>query len=390
MCDASAAVDNALEAVKRRVDLVMRGARGAGVVELIDIILADDLKKLHRRAGRGISMGTDLAGNDFCIPVYGPRVLVTGGPAGGKSKFAVTMLEQLIDKSFQTCVVDPEGDYQGMKDPVVLGTLEQPPAVEEVIQVLDDPDKSCVVSLFGARREEQPEIFAKLLRAIMEYRSKFGRPHWYIIDEAHYPLPAKWKPVEDLHLEELRSVMFITAFPDQLPGSVLRNIDLFVAIGDDPRKSLREYCRLLGATPPELPSPADRQEHKAIAWWRALGPPAWIHRLPARSEHQRHRHGYLDGDMDPEHRFYFRGPKNELNLGAQNLRIFMQLGEGVDNETWLHHLRQGDYARWFRDIIKDEDLAAAAERISHNGQVSAPESRRELFDVIRKKYEKQA
>jgi hydroxymethylpyrimidine pyrophosphatase-like HAD family hydrolase len=390
LCDASAAVDNALEAVKRRVDLVMKGARGAGVVELIDLILADDLTKLHRRTGRGVSMGTDLAGGDFCIPVYGPRVLVTGGPAGGKSKFAVAMLEQLIDKSYQVCVVDPEGDYQGMKDPVVLGTLEQPPAVEEVIQVLDDPEKSCVVSLFGARRDEQPEIFAGLLRAIMEHRSKFGRPHWYIIDEAHYPLPAKWKPVEDLQLDELRSVMFITAFPDQLPGSVLRNIDLFVAIGDDPHKSLAEYCKLLGEKPPDLPPPVDQQEHKAIAWWRALGPPAWIHRLPARSEHQRHRHGYLDGDMDPEHRFYFRGPKGELNLGAQNLRLFMQLGEGVDDETWLHHLRQGDYGRWFRDIIKDRELADAADRMSHNGDVSPKESRRQLFDVIRKKYEKQA
>ncbi|HEX2475064.1 MAG TPA: HAD family hydrolase, partial [Lacipirellulaceae bacterium] len=186
LCDASAAVDNALETVKRRVDLVMKGARGAGVVELIDQILADDLKKLHRRSGRGISMGTDLAGGDFCIPVYGTRVLVTGGPAGGKSKFAVAMLEQLFDKCYQVCVVDPEGDYQGMKDPVVLGTLEQAPADEDVIQVLDDPEKSCVVSLFGARREEQPELFAGLLRAIMEHRSKFGRPHWYIIDEAHY------------------------------------------------------------------------------------------------------------------------------------------------------------------------------------------------------------
>ncbi|HEY3391124.1 MAG TPA: HAD-IIB family hydrolase, partial [Lacipirellulaceae bacterium] len=390
LCDGSAAVDNALEAVKRRVNLVMQGARGAGVVELINLILADDLRKLHRGPGRGISMGTDLAGGELCIPVYGTRVLVTGGPAGGKSKFAVTMLEQLLDRGYQTVVVDPEGDYQGMKEPVVLGTLEQPPAVEEVIQVLDDPEKSCVVSLFGARREEQPEIFARLLRAVMEYRSKFGRPHWYIIDEAHYPLPAKWKPVEDLHLEELRSVMFITAFPDQLPESVLRNVDLFVSIGDDPRKNLADYCQLLGEAVPDMPPPVDQQEHHAIAWWRALGPPAWFHRLPARSEHQRHRHGYLDGDMDAEHRFYFRGPKGELNLGAQNLRIFMQLGEGVDDETWLHHLRQGDYGRWFRDIIKDEDLAAAADRISHNGDVSPKESRRELFDVIRKKYEKLA
>jgi hypothetical protein len=94
--------------------------------------------------------------------------------------------------------------------------------------------------------------------------------------------------------------------------------------------------------------------------------------------------------MDPEHRFYFRGPKGELNLPAQNLRIFMQVGEGVDDETWEHHLKRGDYAHWFREIIKDEQLAETAKRLAGNGQLSAAESRRELFELIRKKYEQEA
>jgi hypothetical protein len=300
------------------------------------------------------------------------------------------MLEQLTAQCYQTCVVDPEGDYQGMKEPVVLGTMSQAPAVEDVLHVLDDPEKSCVMSLFGVRREEQPEVFSRLLRGLMQYRSTTGRPHWYIIDEAHYPLPAKWHPVEDLHLDELRSVMLITAFPDQLPETVLRSVDLFVAIGDDPTNNLAQYCELLSLPTPEVAPPADKQEHHAIAWWRELGPPAWIRRLVPSAEHQRHRHGYLEGDMDPEHRFYFRGPEDELNLPAQNLRIFMQVGEGVDDKTWLHHLAHGDYARWFRDIIKDQQLADAAERLSHNGDVSAADSRKQLFDLIRKKYEKEA
>jgi hypothetical protein len=194
--------------------------------------------------------------------VYGTRVLVTGGPAGGKSNFAVTMLEQLIDQKYQTCVIDPEGDYHGMKEAVVLGTLEQPPAVEEVVAVLEDPAKSCVVSLFGAKREEQPPIFAGILRALMEHRSRFGRPHWYLIDEAHYPLPAKWEPVGELPLDDLRSVMYITAFMDQLPEVVLRHIDLFVAIGDDPRKSLAQFCELVGEPAPDL---APAAAHRAPA-----------------------------------------------------------------------------------------------------------------------------
>lgn len=42
-CALSAAVDNALEIVKQQVDFVTHGARGAGVVELIDRILANNL-----------------------------------------------------------------------------------------------------------------------------------------------------------------------------------------------------------------------------------------------------------------------------------------------------------------------------------------------------------
>jgi hypothetical protein len=390
LCGASAAVENALDIVKQNVDIVTRGARGAGVCELIDQILDNDLQRLRHRPGRGILIGADLTGNEVRIPVYGTRVLVTGEPAGGKSQLALTVLQQLTKQCYQVCVIDPEGDFQKVKEPVVLGTIDKPPAIEEILQVLEDPTKSCVISLFGTPLDEQPHVFAGILRALMEFRSRTGRPHWYLIDEAHYPLSAKWQPTEDLHLDELRSVMFITAFIDQLPETVLRGIDLFVAIGDDPAKHLEEYCDLIGEPTPDLAPPLDKQEHRAIAWWRPDGKPAWIKRPAPPSDHERHAHGYLDGDMDPEDRFYFRGPDGKLNLAAQNLRIFMQLGEGVDDKTWQHHLQKGDYARWFRDVLKDEELADRAESLSKNGKASARKTREELFDFIRKKYEQSA
>lgn len=386
-CDASAAVENALDVVKSNADIVTSGARGAGVTELIEQLLDNDLKKLHRRPGRGILLGHDLDDNEFRIPIYGTRVLVTGGPAGGKSKLALTMLEQLMEHGYQTCIIDPEGDYHQMTEPIVLGTIEQPPCVEEVLEVLRDPEKSCVVSLFGATHEEQPEIFSKLLRSIMDHRGKFGRPHWYLIDEAHYPLPAKWEPIGEMPLKDLRSVMYITAFIEQLPDTILKLTDLFIAIGENAHDSLAKYCELLGEPAPTVPPPSDRQEHHALAWWRRVSEPNWFKRLAPKGEHQRHRHGYLDGDMDPEHRFYFRGPNGELNLPVQNLRMFMQVGEGIDDETWLHHLQAGDYAQWFREIIKDENLAERTEKLRNNGNVSAAESRAEVFDYIRKVYE---
>ena len=37
--------------------------------------------------------------------------------------------------------------------------------------------------------------------------------------------------------------------------------------------------------------------------------------------------------------------------------LFLQIGEGVDDATWLHHLHAGDYSRWLREAIKDTELA---------------------------------
>jgi HAD superfamily hydrolase (TIGR01484 family) len=281
LCEASAAVDNALDVVKKQVDIVTKCARGAGVSELIEQVLDNDLKQLRHRPGCGILMGTDLTDHEVRVPVYGTRVLVSGDPAGGKSQFALAILKQLTDQRYQACIIDPEGDYQKLKDPIVLGTSEKPPAVEDVLQVLEDPTKSCVMNLFGTPHAEQPPVFAKILWALMEYRSRTGRPHWYIIDEAHYPHSAKWQPTVDLHLEELRSVMFITSFIDQLPKTVLHGIDLFVSIGDEPAKHLAKYCNLMGEPTPELAPPLDQKEHHAIAWWRRDGKPAWFKRPPS-------------------------------------------------------------------------------------------------------------
>lgn len=52
LCGCSVAVANALPAVKAAADLVTAGARGAGVTELIDWMLTNDLVDVPPRAGR--------------------------------------------------------------------------------------------------------------------------------------------------------------------------------------------------------------------------------------------------------------------------------------------------------------------------------------------------
>jgi HAD superfamily hydrolase (TIGR01484 family) len=52
MCGVSVAVDNALEVLKRQVDLVTAGARGAGVMELVNRLLDDGLEHLVKRIAK--------------------------------------------------------------------------------------------------------------------------------------------------------------------------------------------------------------------------------------------------------------------------------------------------------------------------------------------------
>jgi hydroxymethylpyrimidine pyrophosphatase-like HAD family hydrolase len=385
LCDASAAVDNALETVKKQVDIVLSGRASVGVVELIEQLIADDLQALYDRADRTILLGSKIDAGDVRIPVYGTRVLVTGESAGGKSKLAVGVLQQLIEREYQTMVIDPEGDYQSIGGPIVLGTLERAPTTEQVMEVIGKSDKSCIVSLFAAKTEEQPVLFSRLYAALQNHRAHTGKPHWSIVDEAHYPISGSWKPIDELRLEDYRGVMYVTAFPEQMPRTILRAIDLFVAISKEPAQLLQKYCDLVGEETPKLEPSSDSHAHRAIAWWRGRGLPFWFRRLPPCGEQQRHQHKYFDGDMDPADRFYFRGVKGALNLATGNLRTFMQLAAGVDDETWLYHLSRGDYARWFRDKIQDEELATVTEQLQHTG-VSAEGSRRQVLNEIQKLY----
>jgi hypothetical protein len=95
---------------------------------------------------------------------------------------------------------------------------------------------------------------------------------------------------------------------------------------------------------------------------------------------------YAEGELGEDKSFYFRGPENALNLRAQNLATFLQLAAGVDDRTWLHHLREGAYSRWFRDAIKDQELATEAAGVEEEASISASESRARIKELVERHY----
>ena len=75
-----------------------------------------------------------------------------------------------------------------------------------------------------------------------------------------------------------------------------------------------------------------------------------------------------------------------MNLRAQNLNLFLQLGAGVDDATWLHHLRRGDYSRWFRDVIHDEELAAEASSVERDTHLDTQATRAAIHAIVEQRY----
>jgi hypothetical protein len=58
----------------------------------------------------------------------------------------------------------------------------------------------------------------------------------------------------------------------------------------------------------------------------------------------------------------------------------------VDDDTWLYHLWRGEYSRWFREVIKDTDLAVEAELVERMTEASARDTRDLIRAAIDKRY----
>jgi hydroxymethylpyrimidine pyrophosphatase-like HAD family hydrolase len=381
----SVGVNNALDALKKHMDLVTKGEAGRGVEELIDELLDSDLRFLDSVVRHQIALGTRADGSEVSIGSYGRNVLIAGTSGAGKSTHANTFLEKLCDLNYQYCVTDPEGDYTKIEGAIVLGDHERPPAVAEVMELLAKPSENVAVNLLGIPMKERPNFFESLVHRLQELRGKKGRPHWLIIDEAHHVLPSTWKLPGPTVPEGGLSVMMITVEPDKLPPAALQLMDLVVAIGDNPARTLERFCDTVGQPRPAL-TIEQLETGEAVGWfWKTGESPFKFRGFPPKGERQRHRRKYAEGELAPELCFFFRGPDNKLNLRVQNLSVFLQIAEGLDDETWLFHLQSGDISRWFKNVIKDEELAAEVRKLETR-RPTANESRAHIRSVIEQRY----
>lgn len=385
-CECAVAVADAAPSIRKLAAFVTKGAAGRGVAELIDELIADDLSRTYGRLQKNlITIGTRADGTAVAVPPYGLNILIAGPSGSGKSTVASAVVERLMERTYQVCIVDPEGDYGTLPEVITIGSQRHAVTVTEVLAILEDTRVNINVNLLGIPLADRPLFFAQLLPNLQAMRTRTGRPHWVVLDEAHHMIPAEWSHLNELLPHKLGETVLVTVHPGHLAPMTLSLVDVVIAVGRSPRDTLKQVGDAIGQAL-EWPEGLSHQEGKVVVWFPRRGePPFSMNAAPCRAERLRHRRKYAEGDMR-YHSFYFRGPGGRQNLKAQNLVVFSQIADGVDEETWMFHLRRGDYSRWFRGAVKDKYLADQVERIEQRRDLQPSETRKLIRSLIEARY----
>jgi hydroxymethylpyrimidine pyrophosphatase-like HAD family hydrolase len=390
LCERSAAVRGALPALLDTADIALRSDAGAGVEELAAELIESDLAATRSPDAQRLKFGVDEKGSPVSLEPYGGCILVCGASASGKSTVARRVVESLLANSYQLCVIDPEGDYEEQPGAVIVGEPDAEPSRDEVVQLLEDYGVNGVVCMTGVPISDRPPYFSALLSDLLQMRVRYGRPHWLLIDEAHHLFPAEWEIPNGLLPETLTNVLLVTVHPELLSPEMQERVTQFVAVGPTAPELLRQFAALRGVTLTEraleTATAAPIAVGEVLLWSAADESCRRIRVEPPSAEQRRHTRKYAVGQLPPDRSFYFKGPESKLNLRAQNLLQFLEIAAGVDDATWQYHFRRADYSRWFRDVIKDSELARAAADVERDRFLSRVDALAALRSAIESRY----
>jgi hydroxymethylpyrimidine pyrophosphatase-like HAD family hydrolase len=381
------AVHNALPVLKQLADWTTAGPHSQGVRELIAQLLQSDLQELDPVLKRhDLPLGKHPDGTRFKIKAYGEAVLLTGRPMSGKTTMAAAFLEELLERQYQFCLIDPEGDYSDYQDlpgVVKIGDAEQAPEAAAIISLLKNPAQSCLVCLVALSMGERNSFFKGLIGLLRRQQEQLGHPHWLILDEVHHLWPAG-QQADPLTLPEtFKNFMMLTTSPDLVNPALLRQVDTVMILGEHPGEALTSFARITGRGLP-IAAPGEPLKGQALAWSCREDQPAFLVDTLLPAVHlQRHKRKYAKGDL-MGHSFYFNGPKG-LQLKAKNLADFVQIAGAVDEDTWLYHLQRQDYSNWFGGAIGDPELANAT-RLIETGEAEPGASKTAISKLIEENY----
>ena len=234
ICELSVAVRNAVPALRDRVDLLTEGARGDGVQELIDRLLAagPDAALSPQRHWLAIGSAPDRA---VTIDPHGPNILISGA-AGCRHRAAVDADDDAARTAGGTALSILPGRFRGQLRVVSAGDSGRHAADGaghrrgDRSAAASRPERHRVAGRRGGGRST--EVLRLSAARIQELRKKTGHPHWTVLDEAHHLLPADSGAAAAPALRRPTNLAMVTVAPDLISPLALDEIDVFIAVGE--------------------------------------------------------------------------------------------------------------------------------------------------------------
>lgn len=372
-CGWAGCPSNAVAPLAAQADWVFPGHDGdaiarAVVGSLLPGGLPLDLSPRHR-----VPLGWVVeSAEPVTIPERGINVLVQGDPLSGKSWLTGSLVERLLGRRYAICVIDPEGDYRVLASlpGVTWVEIQSKGAIEQALAPFDRDPAACVVAdLSNLAHGDKVQGTETALLAIRDLRRRGGRPHWVVLDEAHYSLHREGVADAAVGFED-KGFCLATYKASWLRESVTQALDVVVLARTTAPEELFFIRRLLaeagrsseGVVPVLRDLP--RGEFVLVRRQRAGDAPlATFAATPRETPHVRHLTKYADTCVPPERRFFFRRGDGRVLAAADSLNEFRQALVSIDDDVLAHHARRGDFSRWVLEVFSDPHLAGQLHKV---------------------------
>lgn len=360
--EAGIAVADAVPSLKEVADLVTSHPGPAGVLEALQTYwLSGRARDLPSRRERPIPLGEDGTGAPVCVPaaaLAGGNLGVFGGSTSGKSWVAGLLAEGMHHAGYQLLLIDPEGDFRGMRALPGMVALEggqrRIPSPALVVALLETATVSVVLDLSSYPVARRTDYVADLLHTLHSLKGRKFRPHWVVLEEAQHFLPPHCNAVSTALSPMLPygGWAFVSYRPDRLARQVLAALDHCILTRlsqPEAVETARRICKCdVEASLADTP-----QGHAWLCGQQAVRLRPNARRVP----HIRHFYKYLDAPLPAHKRFRFRDERGFLDLEAASLFEFLQCLQTLPVESLTYHQARGDFASWVDGTLGDRVLA---------------------------------
>jgi hydroxymethylpyrimidine pyrophosphatase-like HAD family hydrolase len=388
-CELGLAVGNAVPSLKEIADVVLPHQNGTALIELIDGPLQRGERLVEPRRWQ-VELGRSPNDEPVRLPGSGFNLLVTGESGVGKSYAAGLFSEQLIERGYSLCIIDPEGDHAPLgrlHGAMLVGGLEALPGASQIPELLQKRFASVVIDLSLTEEVAQAAFLAELFMRLTEERGRSGLPHWIVVDEAQESLGGRTVLAERL-ASGAKGFCLITYDLGQLGDLARSGIDFVLAVAGSDGLSeatvaaLSNFCKVDGGFP-------RIGRGQGLLMRPGSDAPAEVVDFGARMlKHVRHWHKYTQAHLPPDRTFRFRTVFGLTGAVASNIEELRRELLRCDRGVIEHHAPHHDFSSWLKDSIQDEDLARALHEIEeqHEKGASPERLRRELVEAIEARY----